>query len=211
METIPKIIHQLWVGHHKVPYKFIDTWRKDYIDSNPSWQYKLWREEDIDSIDMQNREIYDKEYGYSGKADIARYEILYQHGGIWIDADAVWLGGKSLNPLIEGAKKTNFFAAHEPSKSLPVMSPETANNKSAYAAWKRSLLAIGVIGSAKGHSNLKFLMKAWVHKQKVFVGMCSCVSFCDPQELIFAKKFSFPDLIDQIDTACIKKKFTIYH
>ena len=110
METIPKIIHQLWVGHHKVPYKFIDTWRKDYIDSNPSWQYKLWREEDIDSIDMQNREIYDKEYGYSGKADIARYEILYQHGGIWIDADAVWLGGKSLNPLIEGAKKTNFFA-----------------------------------------------------------------------------------------------------
>jgi len=43
------------------------------------------------------------------------------------------------------------------------------------------------------------------------VGMCSCVSFCDPQELIFAKKFSFPDLIDQIDTACIKKKFTIYH
>ena len=61
------------------------------------------------------------------------------------------------------------------------------------------------------HSNLKFLMKAWKDKQKVFVGMCSCVSFCDPQELSFAKKFSFPDLIDQIDTACIKKKFTIYH
>jgi len=157
METIPKIIHQLWIGHHNVPYKFIDTW-KDYIDKNPSWQYKLWREEDIDGIDMQNREIYDEEYGYCGKADIARYEILYQHGGIWIDADAVWLGDKSLDPLIEGAKKTNFFAAHEPSKSFPVMSPSTANNKSAYAAWKRSLLAIGVIGASKEHPNLKFLL-----------------------------------------------------
>ena len=158
MRAIPKIIHQLWIGHHKVPYKFIDTWRKDYINSNPSWQYRLWREEDLDGIDMQNRKIYDEESVYCGKADIARYEILHQYGGLWIDADTVWLGDKSLDTLIEGAKNTNFFVAHEPSGSTPAMSIKSVNNKSAYAAWKKKLLANSVIGSSKKHSNLKFLL-----------------------------------------------------
>tara|TARA_Y100000114_G_C11716228_1_gene306077 strand:+ start:349 stop:702 length:354 start_codon:yes stop_codon:yes gene_type:complete len=64
--------------------------------------------------------------------------------------------------------------------------------------------------SGDPYSNLNFLMKAWRDKRQVFVGMCSCVSFCDPQEIIFSKKFKFPDLIDQIDTACAKRQFTIY-
>lgn len=64
--------------------------------------------------------------------------------------------------------------------------------------------------SADPYSNLKFLMKAWRDKRQVFVGMCSCATFCDPQEIIFSKKFKFPDLIDQIDTACAKKQLTIF-
>jgi mannosyltransferase OCH1-like enzyme len=37
---------------------------------------------------MVNREWYDKEETYNGKSDILRYEILYQNGGIYIDADS---------------------------------------------------------------------------------------------------------------------------
>ena len=36
---------------------------------------------------------------YNGKSDILRYLILYIHGGIYIDADSVWINEKSFNEL----------------------------------------------------------------------------------------------------------------
>ena len=48
-------------------------------------------EERIKGLEMQNRDIYEKETDYACKADILRYEILYQYGGVYIDADIVLL------------------------------------------------------------------------------------------------------------------------
>jgi phosphorylcholine metabolism protein LicD len=137
-DKIPKIIHQLWVGEHKVPWRYINTWKNDYIKKNPDWKYMLWTEKELEELNMENKHIYDLEPTNNGKSDIARYEILYKYGGIWIDADSVWVNGKSLNDLIEGAKETNFFAA----RSL--------NDK--------DNLASGVVGSSKKHSNLRYLL-----------------------------------------------------
>jgi len=97
---IPKIIHQIWFGNQSNrPVKWMET----FPMKNPDWTYKLWTEENLPKLFNQDKFAYilrhetsvDK---YAKLADIARYEILYQYGGIYIDADSECL--KSLDPLI---------------------------------------------------------------------------------------------------------------
>jgi mannosyltransferase OCH1-like enzyme len=42
------------------------------------------------------------------KADIARYEVIYTHGGVYLDTDFKCL--RNIEPLLEGA---DFFSAWE--------------------------------------------------------------------------------------------------
>lgn len=136
-EGIPKIIHQMWIGPHKMPTRYINTWRYDYIKENPDWKYMFWTEKEIEDFNLVNKDIYDLETQYSGKSDIARYEILNRHGGIWIDADSVWLNNKSLNPLIENSKNEKMFGAIETNLT-----------------W----LANTIIGSTPNNENMQFLI-----------------------------------------------------
>jgi len=41
--SIPKIIHQLWIGDKPRPSKLMDTWR----DKNPDFEYICWNEEEM--------------------------------------------------------------------------------------------------------------------------------------------------------------------
>lgn len=52
---------------------------------NPDFEIRLWR--DADLRNLENQEWFEREPKMSGKADIARYEILRDHGGVYIDAD----------------------------------------------------------------------------------------------------------------------------
>ena len=104
---IPKIIHQSWLGDQSLkPDKLMKTWKK----VNPSWEYKLWTEENLPSMINQNH--FDN-YGnnYVGKANILRYEILQQFGGFYIDADS-----KALVPLDDSLLDYNSFACWENEK-----------------------------------------------------------------------------------------------
>ena len=49
-EGIPKIIHQMWIGPHKMPTRYINTWRYDYIKENPDWKYMFWTEKEIEDL-----------------------------------------------------------------------------------------------------------------------------------------------------------------
>lgn len=109
---IPKIIHQVWIGEKKMPLMWMDTWR----DKNPEFEFKIWREEDIQSLlqGSKNAEIYSLYYKnkiYHGAVDLARVEILKAYGGIYIDADSIALepldGAPFLNPEV------TFFAAYD--------------------------------------------------------------------------------------------------
>lgn len=133
-KKIPKIIHQIWIGPNKPPWRWINTWKNKFIKKFPNWKYKLWRDNDIKKLKMMNKKYYNKEKNYAGKADIARYEILFQKGGIYIDADCVWLENKGLDFLINKTKN-GFFIAREPIPNY-------------------YLLANSVIGSSRGNSNL---------------------------------------------------------
>ena len=92
---IPKIIHQIWLGPPipELLQKFTQIWR----DVHPDWTYILWTEDNIKTLKLINQEYYDEETEYASKANILRYELLYQFGGVYIDTDFMCL--KSLDFL----------------------------------------------------------------------------------------------------------------
>lgn len=107
METlqIPKIFHRIWVGNKPMPQEFLEygeTWKKHHSD----WEMKLWTDENM--IPLKNQEGYDKAVQLAQKADIARYEILYHFGGVYLDCDFECV--KNIEPLLKGIQA---FAASE--------------------------------------------------------------------------------------------------
>ncbi len=96
--SIPKIIHQIWIGPNKQPDIWINTWRIDYINKYKNYEYMLWNNENIKNILNKYpkfEEMINTEIEYCGKADMLRYLILYEYGGIYIDADSVWVNNKT--------------------------------------------------------------------------------------------------------------------
>jgi len=109
---IPKIIHQIWLGS-PVPEKFKifqQTWR----EHNPDWEFKLWTDDDIAQLGLKNQEWYDKAINYAERSDIARYEILYRFGGVYVDIDF-----ECVQPLEYLNHRYDFYAGIE----LPAMAP----------------------------------------------------------------------------------------
>lgn len=100
---IPKIIHQIWIGG-KVPEKFkplMQTWK----DKHPDWEYKLWTDDEVAQFTFENPKAFQTAKNMGSKADILRYEILYQYGGVYIDCDFECI--KPLDPLVYAHE---FFA-----------------------------------------------------------------------------------------------------
>ena len=111
---IPKIIHQIWVGPNPVPYVWINTFRYDYLKSNPDWEYMLWTDENVHTLKYLNIDRYNQEKTWNGKSDLLRFSFLKEFGGVYIDADSVSIKSKSLDPLLEEAMRNGgFFAAWE--------------------------------------------------------------------------------------------------
>lgn len=84
---IPKIIHFIWIGDvFKMPYKCMKTW----TDKNPEYKVVLWSNEEVQNSNWKNsKQLHDMlaKKDYAGASDVMRYEILHEHGGIYIDAD----------------------------------------------------------------------------------------------------------------------------
>ena len=100
---IPKIIHQIWVGDQsKRPDDLIQTWK----DKNPTWEHMLWTDDNLPKI--RNKIQFDAMNELAGKADILRYELLFDHGGFFIDADA-----ECVNPLDDFFTDNDSFCCWE--------------------------------------------------------------------------------------------------
>lgn len=103
IKRIPKIIHQIWIGDQSQrPVNLMQTWK----DMNPDWEYKLWTDDNLPK--MMCQEQYDKMEQLHGKADILRYEILYQQGGFYVDADS-----ECVLPLEDFLLDNDSFAGYE--------------------------------------------------------------------------------------------------
>lgn len=82
---IPKIIHQIWIGS-PLPEK-CRILQQTWIKNHPTWQYILWTDEKINTLGLKNQYVYDLARNPAEKSDIARYEILYRFGGLYVDTD----------------------------------------------------------------------------------------------------------------------------
>lgn len=108
---IPKVIHQIWIGPAPAPQALMDTWK-----TMPGWTYELWDDARIAAFGLRNRRQYDASPEWCGKADVARYEILERHGGVYVDADSL-----RLRDLPDELLAPEAFAAYEHEELKPGM------------------------------------------------------------------------------------------
>lgn len=109
---IPKIIHQLWIGSKPAPTKFMNTWR----DKNPEFKYMRWHEKEINNhnaIFSCHDRVHEIEE-INGKADILRWEILYEYGGVFLDADSI-----CIDPIDDILMNAPCFAGWEQEQIRP--------------------------------------------------------------------------------------------
>lgn len=83
---IPKIIHYCWFGRNPLPElakKCIASWKKFL----PDYEIKEWNEDNYDVRKIPYiAQAYDaKKYAFV--SDFARFDILYEHGGVYFDTD----------------------------------------------------------------------------------------------------------------------------
>ena len=99
---IPKIIHYCWFGENPLPelaQKCIASWKK-YL---PDYEIKEWNEENYDVRKIPyTAQAYDSKK-YAFVSDYARFDILYQYGGLYFDTDV-----EVIKPLDEILKRGAF-------------------------------------------------------------------------------------------------------
>lgn len=124
---IPKIFHRVWLGGKPMPFHFT-KWGESWMKLHPNWMMKLWTEKECGKLN--NRDIFPKCTSLAQRSDIARYEILYREGGVYLDTDMECL--KNIDMLVNGV---DFFVC-----------------------WQRPDLNIysnAIFGASKGHKLLQ--------------------------------------------------------
>jgi hypothetical protein len=104
----------------------METWK----NKHPDFEYILWNEEEIQKLNLKAEYLrkVDDMSEINGKADIIRWEILYQYGGIFLDADSI-----CIEKMDEYLLKLSGFAGYE--------------NESV----RKGLVATGTMGFKKNH------------------------------------------------------------
>lgn len=110
---IPKVIHYCWFGGGEIPEKdkkCIESWHKFC----PDYEIKLWDESNYDV--KKNQYMYEAHQSkkWSFVSDVARLDIIYHYGGIYLDTDVELV--RSLDDLLEneaymGREKSTYIAS----------------------------------------------------------------------------------------------------
>lgn len=129
---IPKIIHQIWLGPNLPPSYFYDFQAK-WKELHPGWEYKLWNEESLEKLHLDNWDLVEKSRNWAEKSDIIRGELLYRFGGVYIDDDY-----EPTHCFDDLHEKYDFYAGMEPPHKIA-----TTNNR----VWA----GISIIAARPGH------------------------------------------------------------
>ncbi len=109
---IPKVIHYCWFGTKKKPKEVlqcISSW-KEFL---PEYEIIEWNETNSDLSHSFVKHFYDiKKWAFV--SDYVRLQVLYNHGGIYLDTDMLVV--KSINDLLHdelflGAENEKYIAA----------------------------------------------------------------------------------------------------
>ncbi len=85
-KQIPKILHQIWIGPDPIP-PACKVWMLGWKEMHPGWEYRLWTDENLPEMSANSLQVYHETPEYAGKADVLRYEIVKQFGGLYVDVD----------------------------------------------------------------------------------------------------------------------------
>lgn len=99
---IPKVIHYCWFGDNKPP-KIVDRCIESWTKILPDYEIRKW---DESNYDVNKIPFTEEAYIYRNFAfvsDYARWDILYNYGGVYLDTDVLLI--KDITPLLE---KGNF-------------------------------------------------------------------------------------------------------
>ncbi len=110
---IPKIIHQIWIGNEMpdILKVYTNEWEK-----MRGWDYKLWSNNDLHKDNFPitwgliKKIMCLEKPVYAMIADLMRLEILYHHGGVYLDTTFEKV--KNLNTLLE-KKGYKFVMSNE--------------------------------------------------------------------------------------------------
>lgn len=138
-QVIPKKIHYCWFGNNPIPKEFqeyMESWGK-YC---PDYEIIRWDESNYDvEKNTYMRQAYEaKKWGFV--PDYARLDIIYNHGGIYLDTDVELI--RSLDGLLHNSMFCGF-------ESGPVVNLGSA------------------FGAVKGHEGIKKLMEPY--EKAVFI------------------------------------------
>ncbi|MCV2349267.1 glycosyltransferase family 32 protein [Paucibacter sp. Y2R2-4] len=110
---IPRVFHQIWINskNPELPSEYA-AYRDSWLRLHPGWEYKLWN---LDNLDFtpQRQELLRMAGSYAQMADILRYEILFRHGGVYLDTD--FECRKNIDGIMSGVKN---FACSEDGSSV---------------------------------------------------------------------------------------------
>lgn len=124
---IPKTIHLIWLQADRPrPDTCINSWAA----AHPDWQVKLWSEEDLIGREWINVEAMRQvaRRGPAALADLMRWEILYEEGGVAVDADTM-----CQRSLPEWLLEVDAFACWQNEEEMP------------------GVLSAGFVGFSKDH------------------------------------------------------------
>ncbi len=86
MKEIPKIIHYCWFGKKEIPRKeaeCIASWKKFF----PDYELRLWNEDNIGLEQCAYAKQAYEQGLFAFVSDYVRAKVLYEYGGIYLDAD----------------------------------------------------------------------------------------------------------------------------
>ena len=109
---IPKIIHQIWIGSSipSIIKEYTKTFK--YI---PDFKYKLWGNKELNKTNFPliwkyiNKLLKKEKIVWAKIADLMRLEILYHHGGIYVDTTMEYID--DLDKYIDNTSK--FIMSNE--------------------------------------------------------------------------------------------------
>lgn len=97
---IPLIQHRIWIGPPlpELYAGWLETWQNLHL----TWKHRLWDESNL--APLHNQDLYDRaeeittHSPWQYRSDVIRYELLYEHGGVYLDMDFEPV--KAIDPLM---------------------------------------------------------------------------------------------------------------
>lgn len=121
---IPKIIHYCWFGNNPLPH-LVKKCIKSWIKFCPDYQIIEWNESNynVNSITYTQQAYKEKKYAFV--SDYARFDILYNYGGIYLDTDVELV--KSLDDLLNNKSFMGFESDDAVAPGLIIGSEKNSN------------------------------------------------------------------------------------